>query len=153
MGNNLTHYTQDQKNEAAILFASKGVMSKVSRALDIPETTLAEWKNKSEWWDGLVVAVRSEKSQEHIAKYNQMVDLAQDKAITLIPGITSAREATLVACMSQDKGLLLQGKPTSISGKSGDIQALAKQFKELSEQWNEKQVNVVSTQHEDKSST
>ncbi len=76
-----------------------------------------------------------------------MVDLAQTKAIELIPGIKSAREATLVACMSQDKGELLSGRPTSRSDNAGSMRQLAGEFAKLSdEMYRERNKKVVSVQ-------
>jgi hypothetical protein len=88
-----------------------------------------------------------EKQSEHIAKYNQIVDLAQDKAIELIPDVTSAREATLIACMAQDKGQLLQGLPTAIRGESDSIKKLAMEFRRIADDHDAIQASVVSTQH------
>ncbi len=137
-------WTREQKQQAAIQYAIQGSLAKIERDQGIPDSTVSTWK-KEDWWDDTVGRVRSEKLQEHVAKYNQMVDMAQDKALELIPSKTSAKEATLVACMSNDKSLLLQGKPTSISGKAESMSSLAQEFRKLSQQWEEKQVNVIKT--------
>ena len=150
MAKQVTVWTREQKQQAAIQYAIQGSLKKIEDGpLSIPSPTVCGWK-KEDWWVELVEELRTEKLQEHVAKYNQMVDLAQDKALELIPDMKSAKEATLVACMSNDKSLLLQGKPTSISGKAESMGALAAEFKALSAKWDEKQVNVVSTQHKDK---
>lgn len=135
-------YSDEIRSQAAIQYAIKGCMTLVSEDMSIPRTTINDWK-KEDWWDDIIVRVRQEKQQLHIAKYNNMVDLAQDKAIELIPTITSAREATLVACMSQDKGQLLQGLPTSISAKSEGMEALAKEFQALSEKMTADDIKVI----------
>ena len=141
-------WTQEQKNQAAIQYAIEGSLQKIEHGpLHIPHQTVSTWKGQ-EWWVETVSRIRHEKLQEHVAKYNQMVDLAQDKALELIPNMKSAKEATLVACMSNDKSLLLQGKPTSISGKAESMSGLAQEFKKLSAKWDEKQVKVVSTQED-----
>ena len=139
--------TREQKTQAAIQYAIQGSLTKIERDQGIPDSTVSQWKDQ-EWWVETVGKIRNEKLQEHIAKYNQMVDLAQDKALELIPNMTSAKEATLVACMSNDKSLLLQGKPTSISGKAESMSTLANEFRALSAKWEEKQAKVVSTQND-----
>ena len=138
-------YTDEQRTQAAIQYAIEGSLTKIEQAQGIPHQTVSNWKG-DDWWVNLVSKVRHEKLEQHVAKYNQMVDLAQNKALELIPSMTDAKAATLVACMSNDKSLLLQGKPTSISGKAESMTSLAQEFKKLSAQWEEKQVNVVSTQ-------
>ena len=142
MGN--VSWTREQKEQAAIQYAIEGNLSKLSRDQSIPKSTLFTWKQDSEWVE-LIEQIRTEKAEEHIAKYNKIVDMTQDKTIELIPNITSARESALIACMTQDKSLLLQGRPTSIQGQSSDMKSLANEFRKLSQQWDEKQVNVIKT--------
>ena len=138
-------YSDEDRRQAAIQYAINGNLAKVARSTSIPRTTLIQW-SKLSLWDDVIVEVRHEKSQEHIAQYNIMVDMAQTKAIELIPSITSAREATLVACMSQDKGLLLQGKPTSITKSSTGLDAMVKKFEAIADSYNERQTRVISNQ-------
>ena len=55
----------------------------------------------------------------------------------------------MIAAVATDKAQLLQNRPTSIRGDSGGVAALAQQFAALSEQWTEKQANVVQTIEQD----
>ena len=138
-----TEWTKEQQENAVIEYSVRGSYVQTSKALSIPRKTIADWV-KSEWGVLLTLKVRHEKQRLHIAKYNQMVDLAQDKAIELIPGIKSAKEATLVACMAQDKGQLLQGLPTS-NNSNQDNRALAEACKELSRTMRDHGVVSVQT--------
>ncbi len=139
------HWSLEDKTQAAIQYAITGSLTKVEKATGIPDATVCTWKQQ-DWWVELVGEVRKEKAEEHRAQYSRLVDKAQKKALKLLPNTTSAKEAMLVACMATDKVRLHDGMPTSISGQSAGIQALAQQFKELSEKWDEKQVKVVDNQ-------
>lgn len=137
-------YSDQERMNAAVQYAITGSLVKVEKATGIPDTTICTWK-KADWWDEVVAKVRSEKSEEHIAIYTQIVDLAQQQTLDKLPEATAA-QASIIAATATDKALLLSGKPTSITGQSAGIQALAQQFKDLSEKWDEKQVRVVDTQ-------
>ena len=165
-------YTDDQRRQAVVEYCVSGLMTKVSDSTGIPETTLATWKNQSDWWDDLVVAVRSEINEVILAQNMEIAQKAGERVLDSLengdeklvwdkekkehvikrvkPG---AYHSMLVSGISQDKARTQQNLPTAISGKGEDIQALTKQFnelarqnKELSKQWTEKQVNVVSVQ-------
>ena len=56
-------YTDEDRRRVAVEYLITGNMKKVAKSTGIPETTLSGWK-QSEWWDGLVVEVRTEKGEE-----------------------------------------------------------------------------------------
>ncbi len=86
MGKKLTHWTKDQKQEAAIHYAIYGSLAKIERDLGIPEATVGTWKRKDDAvWVETVAEVQGEKGEEHRAKYVQLVDAAQAKALELLP--------------------------------------------------------------------
>ena len=118
----------------------------MARDTGIPRTTIVGWK-KTDWWEDAVRKVRSEKADEHRAKYSQLVTKAQQVALDKLPD-ASAREAMTIAAIGTDKIRLHDGMPTEIADRSTDIAALAEKFRQLSRQWDEKQVNVVKTQDE-----
>ena len=139
-------WTKEDREKACMIHAITGNMAQTAMQTQIPRTTLIRWSNTEEWVL-LQVTIGHEKRTEHIASYNKMVDLAQTKAIELIPNITSAREATLVACMAQDKGELLSGRPTSRSDSGGSMRQLADEFAKLSDEMHrERTKRVVHTQ-------
>jgi len=53
-------YTDDERRRAVVEYCVSGLMTKVSDVTGIPDTTLYEWKNHSDWWDDLTVTVRDE---------------------------------------------------------------------------------------------
>ena len=151
----ITHYSQEIKNEAAIQYAIKGVMSHVSRALDIPEPTLCEWK-RSDWWLALTEEVRSEKSDEHIARYQSLTTKAleaADDGIDKLKGktLTAADIKALVVtgATCTDKARLLLNQPTSIKGDSDSIKSLTDMFTKLSQDHKNIQGSVVSVQEKE----
>ena len=149
----ITHYTQDIKNEAAIQYAIKGVMSKVSRALDIPETTLSQWKNNTDWWDALIVETRNIKSDEHIARYQSLTTKAlkaADEGIDKLKGTdlkaNDIKALVVTGATCTDKARLLLNQPTSIKGDSDSIKSLTAMFTKLSQDHKNIQGSVVATQ-------
>lgn len=138
-------YTHDQKAEAAIQYAILGNMKKVAKATGIPRTTIIGWKKK-DWWDDLVAQIRTEKTEEQIARYSQIVDKAQRVTLEKLSSASPA-QASIIAATATDKGHLLTNLPTSISGNL-DTRALSEAWKELARTMREKQVNVIETQDE-----
>ncbi len=160
-------YTDDQRRQAVVEYCVSGLMTKVSDSTGIPETTLATWKNKTDWWDDLVVAVRSEINEVILAQNLQIATKAGERVLDSLengdeklvwdkekkehvikrvkPG---AYHSMLVSGISQDKARVQQSLPTSITGKAENMTSLAKQFDALAQSFKEKQVNVVAVQEE-----
>ena len=139
-------YSDQQRMEVVVLYAISGNAKKVAKDTGIPRTTIVGWK-KTEWWQDAVTSVRSEKADEHRAKYSELVDKAQQVALEKLPE-ASAAQANLIACQATDKIRLHDGMPTEITGKAESLSALAKQFDQLAQSFKEKQVNVVEVQDE-----
>lgn len=140
-------YSDEDRRNVVVNYALYGNQEKVSEIVNIPSSTISGWRNHSDWWDDLLAEVRNAKQDEHIAKYTQLVGDAIDYAHANLDK-ASPKDALIMAATATDKARLLLNQPTSISGKSSDMTALAKQFEELSKKWDEKQVNVVSVQQQ-----
>jgi hypothetical protein len=139
-------YTDQQRMEVVLLYAISGNAKKVAKDTGIPRTTIVGWK-KTDWWQDAVMSVRSEKADEHRAKYSELVDKAQQVALEKLPE-ASARDAMIIAATGTDKIRLADNMPTTITGKAESMNALAAEFKALSAKWDEKQANVVAVQDE-----
>ena len=122
-------YTDEQRIDAAVIYAAKGTYSAVIREKNIPKSTLSNW-SKTDWWDEVVAEVRTEKSSEHRANYVEIIDKAQKQTLKALPKANAA-QAHLIACQATDKVRLHDGMPSSISSNM-DNRALAEQCKELS---------------------
>ena len=162
-------YTDDQRRQAVVEYCVNGLMTKVSESTGIPETTLATWKNNTDWWDDLVVSVRSEINEVILAQNMEIAQKAGERVLDSLengdeklvwdkekkqhvikrvkPG---AYHSMLVSGISQDKARTQQNLPTSITG-SIDNRALAEQCKELSRTMRDHR--VVSTQPQNTSKT
>jgi len=143
---NGSKYSDEERIQAAIHYAVTGSLVKTEEATGIPDSTIGTWK-KQDWWVELVGSVRNEKGEEHRAVYAKIVDKAQKQTLDKLPDANAA-QAHLIACQATDKVRLHDGMPTAITGKSEDMAALANEFRKLSQQWEEKQVNVVAVQEE-----
>ncbi len=139
-------YSDQQRMEVVVLYAISGNAKKVAKATGIPRTTIVGWK-KADWWQDVVTSVRSEKADEHRAKYSELVDKAQQVALEKLPE-ASARDAMIIAATGTDKIRLHDGMPTEITGKAESMNSLAADFRKLSQQWEEKQARVVAVQDE-----
>jgi len=140
-------YSAQQRADVAIQYAISGNMKQVAKQTGIPRTTIISWR-KQEWWDELIAEVRGEKADEHRAKYIELVDLAQQVTLEKLPK-ASAAQASIIAATATDKIRLHDGMPTEITGKSGDMKALANEFARLSDEMNRvRNKRVVETQDE-----
>ncbi len=157
----ITLYDDTVKINAAYLYAASGNYSQVARNTNISRPTLMGWaKNSSVWVEALNKA-RQEISDEILAsnleiviKTNeQVIDRVEHGDVVLrnnkqvrVP--MKGRDLAVISGIKEDKARVALGQATSIVGKSTDMKALAQEFRKLSEQWEEKQVNVVAVQEE-----
>ena len=138
-------YTDDQRTQAAIQYAIKGNMVAVAKDTGIPRKTIVDWKG-SDWWDSIIAEVRQENTNYQVARYTAIIEKAQEITLAKLPEATAA-QAAVISGIATDKARLLLNLPTSISSTQGTteaINALAKQFKELSDSYKIK--DVVSDQ-------
>jgi hypothetical protein len=128
--------------------AVEGNISSVSRKLNIPRQTLSDW-SREDWFISLVGDVRHEKAEETASRYQELSLKALAKADAAIDRLsddlnTSDIKALVIAsAAATDKQRLLLNQATVIRADSAGIESLAKTFASLSEQWTEKQANVV----------
>jgi hypothetical protein len=77
---------------------------------------------------------------------DSIVPTVAASAHTRLEVVCFAEAQPVIAATATDKLRLHDGMPTEITDKSIDMKALANEFKQLSRQMREKQVNVVATQ-------
>ena len=140
MGKKLVNYTREQIEQAAIHYAIHGSYAKLQRDLSIPKGTAHGWTTtgNSVWLD-TIEHVRTENQDKHIATYNRLTDKALEAAERGIDELAEDKltvadiKALVVSgATTTDKGLLLQGKATSISGKSESMDAMRLEFARMS---------------------
>ena len=137
-------YTDDQRMQAVVHYAVTGLGSAVSRELNIPESTLCQWR-KEDWWVNALAEVRSAKQDEYIAQYDKLITEGTRIALDKLPD-ASARDAMIIAATANDKLRLALNQPTSISASSKGIDDLKRQFEELSANHKAIESTVVSDQ-------
>lgn len=112
-------------------------------------------------WDAALTKARQEISDEILANNLEIVIKTNEQVLDRIENgdvvlrgdkqvrvPMKGRDLAVVGGIVQDKARVQLNLPTSIQGKSTDMRALAEEFRKLSQQWNEKQVNVVAVQAE-----
>ena len=154
-----SQYTDEQRRSVIADFVVTGNITKTAALHNMPEQTVRDW-TKSEWGVELVGEIREQKAPELDANLTKLIDSAfkqaQDRVdngdfrVTkdgkLIRVPMGGKELVISGATVYDKQRLHRNQPTSISGKSEDMQALAKEFKKLSQNWDK--LNVVATQDE-----
>ncbi|MDA0995045.1 MAG: hypothetical protein O3A13_15630 [Proteobacteria bacterium] len=158
-------YSDEDRRRAVIEHCTHGVMTRVSDVTGIPTTTLAHWKNKSDWWDDLVAQVRSEINERILAQNLEIATKAGERVLDSLENgdeklvwdkhkgehviklvKPTGKDAAVIGGISQDKARIQLNLPTSISSNVGSrehLEALAKQFEELAMAIEEKRVNSI----------
>ncbi len=161
-------YTDEDRRRAVVEYCTNGVMTRVSDTTGIPDTTLAHWKNKSDWWDELVAQVRNEINEQILAQNMEIAakagervldslengdeklvwDRARDKHV--IKRVKpSGKDAAVIGGISQDKARVQLNLPTSITKTASGLDAMVKKFEAIADSYNERQANVVKTIEKD----
>jgi transposase-like protein len=158
---NSSKYSAQERIKVSALYLIHGNLSKVSREIDIPESTLRDWR-QSDWWEQLSVEIRDEKEDEFRAGFSRIIEAAQarveealDQGETkmfktkdgyekkLVP--VGAKDAVMIGAISYDKLRISQNLPTSISAGTDTKGVLAK-LEELSDRLDQREASVISDQ-------
>lgn len=133
-----SQYSDEDRRQAVIEFYVHGNLTRVSKRLSIPVTTLSDW-TRQEWWEALAAEIRTQVDQRILASNLAIAQRAQDAILERLEnGDTrvlangervsqpvSARDLSVIGGIAQDKARVQQNMPTSISGKSATEAALA----------------------------
>ncbi len=141
-------YSNEIRQQAGLEYAICGSLATVNRSMDISMATLSTW-NSNGVWDELIEQVRTEKASEHRAQYSKIIDTAQAKALELIPNMTDAKAAVIIAATATDKVRLADNMPTSIRGDSKTMQSMIERFEKIEQDHQQIQGSVVSVQPKD----
>lgn len=160
-----SEYTDEDRRRAVIEYCVLGNMRRVAERIGIPDTTLATWKNHSDWWPVMQAEVLDQVQEEILANNLTVATKSQQALLDRIEngdvenkvlkgdgGVSEvvtirtpvkARDLAIIGSIAQDKARVQLGKPTRISDTSNAMADLAEQFRELARQNQEK---VVSEQ-------
>ncbi len=160
-------YTDEDRRLAVVEYCVSGNMLKVSEVTGIPDTTLATWKNKTDWWDEMVAEVRDEINEQILAQNMEIATKAGERVLDSLENgdeklvldkktgeyvikrvKPSGKDSMVISGISQDKAARGMGLPTQIHAQAADaqIKAFVEEFREAARSFKEKQVKVVSTQ-------
>lgn len=152
-------YTKEQKLEAVNLYLQVGTIADVSRILNIPNSTIINWKERGSWWNDIVQRYRQDKQIELDTKLTNSIhtvineiadrlDNGDEKPnkygeLQRIP--VSARDLSVILNTLYEKRALIRGEATSIKSESkATLASLEDKFKAFALQLKEK--DVVSEQ-------
>lgn len=141
---NGSKYTDEERRAVVGHYFVTGSETKTSELTNVPRPTINGWRN-TDWWHQMYNEVRRQKTEEHRAKFTELVDQAIDRSVEALPTATAAQAAT-IAGIAFDKTRLIDNMPTKISSNTGSMEALAKRFEEISRQQRAITESVVSEQ-------
>ena len=163
-------YTNQQRREAVVEYGIHGNMTKVAEVTGIPETTLAYWKNKTDWWVTVFAEVCSEISDRILPQNLEIAERANERVLDSLANgdekliwdkakgehviklvKPTDKDAAVISGIVQDKARVQMNLPTTITDNRSTeeaIKALAKVFTDLSDkhkadQLKEKQVSAI----------
>jgi hypothetical protein len=123
-----SHYTDEQRREAAGHYVVVGNWQAVSEATGIPHRTCTSWSH-APWFATLYAEVRAEKGAELDGAYTRIIHKAADELLdrlengdaVLIDGEVkrrpvSARDLAMINGIIYDKRALARNQPTEITG-------------------------------------
>lgn len=160
-------YTDEDRRRAVVEYCVSGMMTKVSDATGIPDTTLSTWKNKTDWWDELVATVRGEINEHILAQNLQIATKAGERVLDSLENgdeklvmdkktgehivkrvKPTGKDSMVIGGIAQDKARVQLNLPTQVHAQAADaqIQAFIEEFRSAAQSFKEKQVRVVSTQ-------
>ncbi len=154
-----SQYTDEQRRAVIADYCVTGNITKTAEMHNMPKQTVSNWA-KSDWGVELLGQIRTEKGEEFDANISKFIDaafeqaqdrvekgdfrLTKDGKLVRVP--MGGYQLVISGATAYDKRQLHRNQPTAISDNSGDMKALANEFRKLSQQWDEKQVRVVDNQ-------
>lgn len=141
------------KIQAAFCFMMTGTVKGTSDLTGLDHRLISEWKNKSQWWDTVLAAVKKEKQDELDAKFTEAIHIAVDELkdrldngdevvvksgdqSEIVKKAVGARDVAGILKTLYDSRSMLRGDPTSITRKetSEDIMVkLRKEFEQIAD--------------------
>ncbi len=151
-----SQYTNEQRRSVIADFVVTGNITKTAAMHNMPKQTVSNWA-KSDWGVELLGQIRTEKGEELDANLTKLIDaafeqaqdrvekgdyrLSKDGKLIRVP--MGGYQLVISGATAYDKRQLHRNQPTAISDNSGDMVALANEFRKLSQQWDEKRVNSI----------
>ena len=132
-------WSDDKKAECAIAVITCGSIEKAAKQCHISPKTLGHWSRHDDRFNEVLENLQGEKAVEHRQAYAQITSKAlkaAERGIDELDGkdlsAADIKALVITGATATDKGLLLDGKPTSIQGDSKSMQELAAIFRKVS---------------------
>lgn len=153
-----TKYGVQERVGAVVAFMVHGSIRRTAEAVNLPASTLRDWKNQ-QWWTDLCAEVRAEKESEFQAGFSRIVQAAigaiedrlQHGDVRLVKGKDgyeerrvpiSAKDATVIAGISYDKLRLSLNLPTSITSNQKSLTELSEEFTNIAKNYKRDVIDV-----------
>lgn len=155
-------HTRERRYKAAAALIASGNSKAAASESGVPASTIRHWSQHDDDFQMICQEIRSEFGEKIRGKLAEIIDQsaiqtldrlingdvirdAKSGELTRIP--VRGKDAAIIGAVAFDKHRLIDNMPTSIVAKT-DMSALAAQFAALSQQWQEKQINVIPVQEE-----
>ena len=154
-------HTREARYKAAAALISTGNSKVAASESGVPSSTIRHWRQHDADFALICEELRAEFSERIKGQLTEIIEKANVETLDRLEHGDAIRdtktgelsrlpikgkESAIIAAVAIDKLRLLENQPTSIVAKT-DVSALAEQFRQLSEQWCERQINVID--HED----
>jgi transposase-like protein len=146
-------WSDDKKAECAMAVLSCGSIEKAAKQCHISPKTLGHWSRHDDRFNEVLENLQGEKLLEHRQAYSRVVTKAlnvAERGIDALDGkelsASDIKALVITGATGTDKGLLLDGKPTSISSKGSDMATRLAQLEAFALDSREKRARVVATQ-------
>ena len=141
------HWDKKKQLEAVTTYLATGSLAETSRIINVPQRTLMQWKNHTDWWPQLIKEIQSGEGQRTDNKMSKVIEKTLDMLMTrieegdyqldqktgrLIKVPLKARDLERISSGLFDKRQLIRKEPTSIKkedlNQADRLLKLAEQF-------------------------
>jgi hypothetical protein len=156
-----TKYGVQERVGAVVAFMIHGSIRRTAEAVNLPASTLRDWKNQ-EWWADLYAEVRAEKESEFQAGFSRIVQAAigeiEDRLthgdVRLVKTRDgyeqrrvpiSAKDAVMVSAIAYDKLRLSLNLPTTISSSQKSLTELSEEFRNIAKNYRRDVIDIKAS--------
>jgi hypothetical protein len=121
-------YDYQQRYMAVVYWIAYGNIKRVSELLSIPQDTLYGW-TKKDWWEQIAKRLKAEKSEQFNAGFGRLIEKSIEVMENQLENQeVKALDAAKIMGIAFDKRQVLNNLPTSIQGKTKDLNELQEEF-------------------------
>jgi len=149
-------WSDEKKAECAMAVLTYGSIEKAAKQCHISPKTLGHWSRHDDRFNEVLENLQGEKALEHKQAYAKIVTKALKEAERGIDELAGdklkagdIKALVVTGATATDKGLLLDGKPTSIRGESTSAQSKIDYFEKIERDYQLRKANSIQGECEE----